>query len=152
MSWTRFEDALKTFLQEVLKTSWQDVLRTSWRHLEDVFKTSWGCLDDVLARRLEDLLKSYGPNDYIGLSHEVLKTSSEDAWMNKVNIFVLIMTSWRRLLKTKTKDVFKTSTSRQMFAGFAIIKKLWSFMVKKIFIETRLCNPITYFVRAYQNY
>ena len=73
----------------------------SWRLLENVLKTSW--------RR-----------------------------MTKTNILVLIKTSWRRLEdffwrrrvrqiysswstrleKTKTKDVFKTSLSRRMFAGW----------------------------------
>ena len=41
-----------------------------------------------------------------------IKTSSEDVWLR------WIYSSWsRRLLKTKGKDVFKTSSSRQMFAG-----------------------------------
>ena len=41
---------------------------------------------------LEDVLKTYGQDEYIGLNQDVLKASS------------------RRLLKTKTKDVFKTSS------------------------------------------
>ena len=49
--------------------------------------------------------------------------------MSKTNIFVLIKTSWRRLLKTKTKDVFKTSSSRRICAG-----KKWAgaFLSRKI--------------------
>ena len=111
------EQVLKISLQDVLKTSWrcledvfQDVLKTFWRCLQNVLKTSWRCLEDVFARRLEDVLKTswrrledvlktYGQDKYIGLDQDVLKTS------------------WRRLLKTKTKDVFKTSSSRRMFAG-----------------------------------
>ena len=38
--------------------------------LEDAFKRSW--------RRLEDVLKTYGQDEYIGLDQDVLKTSSED--------------------------------------------------------------------------
>ena len=79
-----------------LETSWRYLCKRSWRRLEDVLKTflqdvlktSWRCLEDVFARRLEDVF-----------------------WRRKAkaNIFVL-KTSWRRLLKTKTKDVFKTSS------------------------------------------
>ena len=64
----------------VLKMSWRYLCKTSWRCLEDVFKTSW--------RRLEDVLKTYGQDEYIGHDQDVLKTFS------------------RRLLETKTKDVF----------------------------------------------
>ena len=53
-----------------------------------------------MARRLEDVLKTYGQDEYIGLDQDVLKTSSEDE-------------DERRL-----QDVFKTSSSRRMFAGF----------------------------------
>ena len=45
------------------------------------------------------MLKKYGQDEYIGLDQGALKTSS------------------RRLLKTKMKDIFKTSSSIQMFAG-----------------------------------
>ena len=40
-------------------TSWQDVLKTSWK-------------------RLEEVLKTYDQDEYIGLDQDVLKTSSED--------------------------------------------------------------------------
>ena len=114
---------------DVLKTSWQDILKMSWRRLEDVFKTSRGCHQDVFARRLEDVLntswrclgktswrcledvsktswkrledvlKAYGQDKYIGLDQDVLKTYFEDE-------------DEKRL-----QDVFKTSSSRRMFAG-----------------------------------
>ena len=42
-------------------------MKTSWRYL---CKTSWRCLEDVL--------KTYGQDEYIGLDQDVLKTSSED--------------------------------------------------------------------------
>ena len=91
-------------LEDVLKMSWRRFCKTSWRRLENVLKTSWRriaktnilVLTKTSWRRLEDVF-----------------------WRRKAkaNIFVLIKTSWRRLLKTKTKDVFKTSSSRRMFAG-----------------------------------
>ena len=98
-SWRRFEDVFKTSwrrLEDVLKTFLQDVLKTSWKRLEDVLKTSW--------KRLEDVLKTYSQDEYIGLDQDVLKTSSEDVRLRRT------YSSWsRRLLKTKTKDVFKTN-------------------------------------------
>ena len=103
----RLVNVLKTSLQDALKMSWrrlQNFLKTSWRRLENVLKTSWRrmaktnilVLTKTSWRRLEDVF-----------------------WRRKAkaNIFVLIKTSWRRLLKTKTKDVFKTSSSRRMFLG-----------------------------------
>ena len=83
MSWRRFSRRL----EDILKTSWrrfEDVFETSWRRLEDVWetflqdvlKTSWKRFEDVLARRLEDALKTYSEDKYIGLDQDVLKTSS----------------------------------------------------------------------------
>ena len=95
----RFENVLKTSLQDVLKISWrylEDVFKTSWRRLEDVLKTF---LQDVLKtswKRLEDVLKTYGQDEYIGLDQDVLKTSSEDVWVRRIYFFW-----WRRL-----QDVF----------------------------------------------
>ena len=106
MSWRRFEDVFKRSwrrLEDVLKAFLQEVLKTSWRRLENILK-SWRCIakTNILVltktswRRLEDVI-----------------------WRRKAraNIFVLVKTSWRRLMKTKTKDVFKTSLPRRMFAG-----------------------------------
>ena len=107
MSRRCLEDLLKTSWRRFCKTSWrllQNVLKTSW---QDVLKTSWKRLEDVLTRRLEDVLKTYGQDKYIGLDQDVLKTSSEDVRLRRT------YSSWsRRLLKTKTKDVFKTSSRR----------------------------------------
>ena len=108
-SWRCFEDIFARRLKDVSKTPWKRFSKTSWRCLEDALKTSWKHFENVLARRLEDVLKmswkrledvlkTYDEDGYIGLDQEVLKTS------------------WRRFLKTKTKDVFKTSPSRRMFA------------------------------------
>ena len=123
-SWRCLGDVLETFLQDVLKTSWQDVLRIfwrrlgklSWRCLEDVFRTSWRRPKDVLARRLENALKT--------------------SWrcMTKTNILVLTKTSWRRLRKTKTKEVFKTSSSRRMFAG------KWFLKLYPVFLSIKLAR------------
>ena len=89
-------------LENVLKVSLQDVFKTSSKRLEDVLR----CLEDIFASRLENVLKmswrcfgkdvlnTYDEGDYVRLDQDVLKTS------------------WRRLLKTKTKDVFKTSSRR----------------------------------------
>ena len=62
------ETFLKTFLQDALKVSsrcLEDVFKMSWRRFEDVLKTflqdvlkaSWERLEDVLARRFENVLK-----------------------------------------------------------------------------------------------
>ena len=83
-----------------------------------IFKTSWRCLQDVLARRLktswkrlEGVLNTYGQDKYFGLDQKRLEDVFWRCLINK-NIFVFIKTSWRRLLKTKTKDVFQTSSRR----------------------------------------
>ena len=69
--------------------------------MQDVSKTSWRRFEDILARRLEDL---WPRPLYWSWSRRLV----DFFWrrMCKVNIFVFIKTSWRRLLKTKTKDVF----------------------------------------------
>ena len=91
MPWKRLED--------VFAGSLEDVLKTSWSRLQNVLKTPW--------RGLEDVLKTYGQDKYVGLDQGVLKTSSEDGRLRRT------YSSWsRRLLKTKTKDVFKTSSRR----------------------------------------
>ena len=108
-------------LENVLKISLQDVLKMSWRHLEDVFKTSWRRLEDIWPRRI-----------YWSWPRRL-----EDVFWRrkaKANIFVLIKTSWRRLLKTKTKDVFKTSSSRRMFAGKLLSPWSCCFFLRLIFL------------------
>ena len=104
-------------------------MRTSGRHL---CKMSWGRLQKVLVlkaflrdvlmppwNRLEDVLKTYGQDKYIGLDQDVFKTSSEDVWRRP------IYSSWsRRLLKTKTKDVFKTS-SRRLHQDECLLRRIF---------------------------
>ena len=102
MSWRRLQNILKTSLrcledvfarrrEDTLKASLRRLGKTSGRCLEDVLKMSWRCFWKTSWKRLEDIFWR---------------------WMIKANIFVLMKTSWRRLLKTKTKDVFNTSSRR----------------------------------------
>ena len=90
--WRRLEDILKRSWRRFCKTS-DDGAKMSWKCLG---KTSWRCLEDVFARRLEDVLKIYGQDEYIGLDQNVLKTSSKDVWLRQ------IYSSWSRRLE----DVF----------------------------------------------
>ena len=82
---TRLENVLKTSLQDALKMSWRHFCKTCcWGRL---CKKSWRCLEDVLemsSKRLEDVLKTYGQDEYIGLDQDVFKTSSEDVWLRRI--------------------------------------------------------------------
>ena len=117
-SWRRLEDALTTSRetslrrhQEFFKTCWktkncyaEDVFKTSCRL---VLKTSWRCLEDIFGRRLEDVLKTYDQDEYIGLGQDVF-------WrlMTEANMFDLIKTSWRRLLGVSWGRRQKTPSRR----------------------------------------
>ena len=102
-------------LEDILKMPWRRFCMTSWRRLENVFKASW--------KYLEDVLKTYRQDEYIGLDQDVLKTSSEDVRLRRT------YSSWSRRLEDvfktssedederRLQDVFKTSSSRRMFAG-----------------------------------
>ena len=124
--YTLFTKALllsqRTFfgLQDVLKTCSRHVFKTSSKRLQrnnfSSSKTSWRRLEDVWARRLcwswsRRLLKMYEVGEYIRLDQDVLKTSSEDK-------------DERHL-----QDIFKTSSSRRMFAGNILIIP-WAFPFK----------------------
>ena len=95
-------------LEQVLKSSLQDVLKTSSKRLEDVLKTF---LRDVLKTSWRRMIKT---NILV-----LIKTSSEDVCIR------WIYSSWSRRLETspedkderRLQDVFKTSSSRRMFAG-----------------------------------
>ena len=98
-------------LENVLKISFQEVLKTSSKRLED-----------VLARRLEDV---WPRRIYWSWPRRL-----EDVFwrrMAKANMFVLIHTS-KDVLKMSSEDederglqdVFKTSSSRQMFGGILL--------------------------------
>ena len=95
----RLENVLKISFQDFLKMSSKRFCKTSWKRLEDALKTSWRRLEDVWPRRINW--------SWPRRLEDILKTSSEDVWIRR------ICSSWsRRLLKTKTKDVFKTSSRR----------------------------------------
>ena len=101
----------------------ENVLKISSRRLEDVLKSSWRRMAKtnilVWPRRLED----------------VLKMSSEDVRLKRTYL------SWSRcLLKTKMKDVFKTSSSRRMFAGIVL------FVLRKSPIVLFFCLMLFYMV------
>ena len=97
-------------LENVLKISLQDVLKTSSKRLEDALKKSWRRFEDIWPRLIY---------------WSWLKRLEDVFWRRKAkaNIFVLIKTFWRRLLKTKTNDVLKTSSSRRMFAGNTLVSR-----------------------------
>ena len=93
-------------LEDVLKMSWgrfsrrlEDVLGTSSKRLEDILQMSWRRFYKKFWRRLEDVLKTYSQDGYIGLDQDVRLRRTYLSWS-------------RRLLKTKTKDVFKVSSRR----------------------------------------
>ena len=91
----------------VLKTSWRHLFNTSWRRLEDVLKTydqdEYFAVDlGVLKTSWRHILKTYTWSEYCRLDQDVLKTSSEDED------------------KTRLQNVFKTSSSRRMFAGLLL--------------------------------
>ena len=102
--------------------TWWYALKTSWRCLEnifqDVFKTCWRRLEDVLKTFLKDVLKtswrSRAKTNILVLTKTSWRPLEDVFWRrkSKANMFVLIKTSWRRLLKTKMKDVLKTSSRR----------------------------------------
>ena len=80
-----------------------------------VLKTSWRCLEDVFARRLEDVLKTYSQDEYIGLDQDVLKTSSEDVRLRRT------YSSWSRHLE----DVFiKTNVCWVGTLGASLLENL----------------------------
>ena len=127
------QEVLKTSLkrlEDVLKTPWRCFCKRYWRHLQNILKVSW-------SRRLRDvlrcLLKMYYPvKDVFWRCVTQLKMSF---WrcITQLNIFVLTKTSWRALLKMKTKDVFKTFSPRWMFNGFFLNLNLndvkgWNFI------------------------
>ena len=69
--------------------TWWCVFKTPWIYLD---KTSWKCVEDVL--------KTYGQDKYIGLDQVVLKTSSEDVRLRRTYL------SWSRRLQ----DILKMSS------------------------------------------
>ena len=107
-------------LVNVLKMFWPHFPKTSWRLF---CKTSSRCLEDVLERHLENVLKT--------------------SWrcIIRTNIFVLIKTFWRRLLKTKTWDV----SSRPLQDIFIKANVCWVVIsLKCYFFELTLALSIVF--------
>ena len=154
---------LKAFWRHLCKTSWrrlQNVSKASWRclkswrRLENVLKTSWKCLEDVFARRLEEVLKKFwrrlGKTSWRRLE-DVLKTFLQDVlktfWRHFVRRLEDVLKTYDQdeyidldqdVLKTKTKDVFMTSSRRlhqdECLLGYYHKRKYQLFML--IFWET----------------
>ena len=112
--------------------------------LQNVLKIFSRRIWETSSRRLENVSKTYGQGEYIGLDQDVLKTSSEDLWLIRIYSF-----SSRRLLKMKTKDVFKTSSSRRMFAGIQVGVTVNKYSQKKVlpdyFLLVKKYFPNTYY-------
>ena len=85
MFWRRLEDVLKSLLQKVLKTSWRVIMKTTWKCLENVLKT-------------------YDQDEYIGLNQSVLKIS----WWLLLKMFSENV--WVRRIIHLDQDVLKTSS------------------------------------------
>ena len=116
MSWncvtknTLLDNTSSKRLQDVFKMSWRRLCNTSWRRLKSVFKTS--CQDALKTSR-----RRTAKTNILVLTKTSWRCLGDVFWRRKAkaNIFVFIKTSWTRLLKTK--DAFKTSSSRRIFAG-----------------------------------
>ena len=76
-------------------------------------KTSW--------KLLEDVLKTYGQDEYIHLDQDALKTSSEDVRLRRTIYLYedVLITSSEDEDKRSLQDVFKASSSRRMFSGYS---------------------------------
>ena len=78
----------------------------------------------------------------LGLTKTSWRLLEDVFWRRKAraNIFVLIKTSWRRLLKTKTEDVFKTSSWRRVFAGLwlHLSNSLWGISLRSNVFRKRV--------------
>ena len=127
----RLENDLKTFLQDVLKKSWKRLSKTSWRSMTK--RIYWSCSRRLLKtwvrwiylswwRRLEDVLKTYEQDEYIGLDQDVFRRR-----MSKMNIFVL-KTSSEEEDERRLQDFFKTPSSRWMFAGLLSTRRKTSLL------------------------
>ena len=132
----RLENVLKISLQDVLKTSWRCLEDVFARRLEDVLKTSWRRLEDVWPRRI------YW--SWPRRLKDVLKTSFEDVWLIRIyssSSGRLEDVFWRQDERS-LQDVFKTSSSRRMFAGHILpnISRSNGIQIMKLVIEYSKIN------------
>ena len=141
--WIRLEDIFRTckreqfnliiLLENDLKTSSRRLQDVFTRRLEDVLKRCWrrlsktSCVLMTSWKRLEDALKTYDKDKYTGLDQNVLKTSSKRLLKTyESGEFIRLD---QDILKTSSEDederclpnIFKTSSSRQMFAGLRVL-------------------------------
>ena len=97
MSWKHLKDIFAIRLEDIFKTSLRRFYKTSWRRLEDV----WARFINSSWRRLEPVFwKS----------------------MTKVNILVLIRTSWRRL----PQDVCLLGNLTALILDTSAFRNKWS--------------------------
>ena len=118
-SWRRLQNVSKTSwecLEYVLKTSWRRFCKASWRRLEDLLKTSWQDVLKTSWKGLEHVLKTYDKDEYIGLNQDVFWRRMSKADMFRLEQDVLT-TSCEDDNERRFQDVFKTLSSRRMFAG-----------------------------------
>ena len=123
-------------LQDVFARRLEDVLKRSWKRLEDVLKTSWKRLEDVWTRRI------YW--SWPRRLKDVLKTSFEDVWLIRIyssSSGRLEDVFWRQDERS-LQDVFKTSSSRRMFAGHILpnISRSNGIQIMKLVIEYSKIN------------
>ena len=128
----RLENVLKISLQDVLKMSWrlfEDALKRSWRRFKDVLKTSSKRLEDILktsGRRLEDIWVRQIYWSWPRGLEDILKTFSEDVRIRRTysswsrHLEDVLKTSYEDEDKRRLQDVFKTFSSRRMFAGLCL--------------------------------
>ena len=129
MSWRRF---CKTFSRGLSKTSWtclEDVLKMPWSRLENVLKTSWRRLEDVWPRQIywswsRRLVRTCESGEYIHLDQDVLKTKMKDVFK----------TSSKSLHQDEYflgSYVFKSMGQRHESFELICIKSLLSFLIGK---------------------
>ena len=128
--WRRLQDDLPRRLEDVFKATCQDVLNMSSRRL---VKASWTCLQDVLKtflqhvlktswRRLEDVSPIRIYSSWSSRFENVLKTSSEDAWVR------WIYSSWSKRTPKKPTHIrvnnltyyFNGKSAPKIIIGFKV--------------------------------
>ena len=136
----------------------ENVLKTSSRCLEDFLKTPWKHLRKMSWRRLEDVLKRYGQDEYISQEQEqfnliislenVLKT----CWICLEGV---LKTSWRRFCKASWRcleEVLKTfflqNTSWRLLSFFIVncmltrLSRVWSLFSQPVLPSLSSIPPL----------
>ena len=136
----------------------ENVLKTSSRCLEDFLKTPWKHLRKMSWRRLEDVLKRYGQDEYFSQEQEqfnliirlenVLKTR----WICLEGV---LKTSWRRFCKASWRcleEVLKTfflqNTSWRLLSFFIVncmltrLSRVWSLFSQPVLPSLSSIPPL----------